>query len=348
MLHIVLLILKIIGITLGILAGILLLSLCLALFVPVRYQVEAKRTEGEENPPVEAKVKITWLLHFINVRILYPSEVYLRARILFITVFKLPKKQKKTKKKTKRDKKDKKAGNEENGQNAENRKPEQDGAAESGQDAGKETSLNIESETEKAKQTEPPKSGGGSRPAGKESGGAEHTVKADAAESAAGADTAENKEKLSLKERIIKICKFFQNIRYTITGICDKIKAVWKNMEYYLNILQSDTFKQAFSLCKGELVSILSYIRPRKFNADFTVGMGDPASTGQILSFYGILYPLIGNHVIVTGDFENKRIEGAVFIKGKMKLFTFLKTAVRIYFNKDIRKLIQLFKKEDV
>ena len=33
--------------------------------------------------------------------------------------------------------------------------------------------------------------------------------------------------------------------------------------------------------------------RPRKFQADLTVGMDDPAATGKILSYYGMLYPLI-------------------------------------------------------
>ncbi|MDE5932008.1 MAG: DUF2953 domain-containing protein, partial [Lachnospiraceae bacterium] len=119
-------------------------------------------------------------------------------------------------------------------------------------------------------------------------------------------------------------------------------------IEYYMGILQSETFKQVFSLCKGELFSIFSYVRPRKFQADLTIGMDDPAATGKILSYYGMLYPFLGGHVTIVPDFEKKRIEGTVLIKGKMKLFTFMKAALRIYFNKDIRKLLKLFKKEDL
>ena len=94
MLHILLLILKIIGIILGSLLGILLLCLILALFVPVRYRADAGRTEGEGNPPVEFSAKITWLLHFINIRLEYSTEFRLRVRVLFFTLFCLPKKQK--------------------------------------------------------------------------------------------------------------------------------------------------------------------------------------------------------------------------------------------------------------
>lgn len=320
MLHIVLLILKIIGIVLGVLIGIVLFGLCLVLFVPVRYRIEAKRTEQEGGPPVEAMIKITWLLHFVNVRVLYPSEIYLRVRILFITLFRLPKKQKKVKKEkeTKKEKKRNDMAGQEEAKTAEH---------ESGIDTG------TEKAEQKTQDTDAPQ---------------DNKVPQDQSSEESSADTENGKQKQSIKEKLIKIYQIFQNIWYTITGICDKIKAIWENIEYYLEILKSNTFKQAFSLCKDELISILSYMKPRKFNAELIIGMENPASTGQILSYCGMLYPFIGNYVTVEGDFENKRIEGTVFIKGKIKLFTFIKAAIRIYFNKDIRKLLKLFKKEDV
>ncbi|MCM1439650.1 MAG: DUF2953 domain-containing protein [Roseburia sp.] len=151
----------------------------------------------------------------------------------------------------------------------------------------------------------------------------------------------------TIKAQIIKIKDIFKNIIYTIKKICVKIKEMLENAEYYLDVIKGDEFKRAFSLCKGELGAIFSYIKPRKLQADLIIGLDDPAATGQVLSYYGILYSLIGNNVNITGDFERKRIEGSVFIKGKIKLFTFLKAVIRIYFNKDIRKLLKLFKKEE-
>ena len=115
-----------------------------------------------------------------------------------------------------------------------------------------------------------------------------------------------------------------------------------------MNVLQSETFRKSFSLCKEELISIFSGIRPRKFQADLIIGMDDPAATAKILSYYGMLYPFIGGNVNVTPDFDEKRIEGFVKLKGKITLFTFIRAAVHIYYSKDIRKLLKLFKKEDV
>lgn len=312
MLHILLLILKIIGIILGTLLAIVLIGLGLALFVPVRYRIEASRTEEEDAPPIEARVRITWLLHLINIRIQYPADVYLRARIFLFTVFRLPKKQKSAGGKKKRRKKERSKEDGKNVQETMNRQ---------------EAESHQETESRSDMEAAVPERAGTSEP-----------------------EPEKQKKSLleKLKEKIIQIQRIFQKIWYTLTGICDKIKTIWENIEYYMGVLQSDTFQQAFSLCKGELFSVFSYIRPRKFQADLTIGTDDPAATGKILSYYGMLYPFIGDHVTVVPDFERKRIEGTVLIKGKVKLFTFIKAALRIYFNKDIRKLLKLFKKEDL
>lgn len=304
----------------AVLTGCILLSLCLVLFVPVRYRVELKRTEDEGSPPIEANAKITWLLHFVNIRILYPDDIYLKVRVLFFTLFRLPKKNKKEKKKknaksaSSKKKKSEKDKDKDKGQNEDGKAPE---------------NLKTELREEENEEGIGDKSG--------ETKAAEIT----------GNETRYTKDKLPLKNRINKILRLFKNIWYTIKGICGKIKEILENIEYYLDIIKSDTFKQAFSLCKGELGAIFNYVKPGKFMADLIIGMDDPAVTGQILSYYGILYPLIGNNVTVMGDFDRKRIEGSVFFKGRIKLFTFLKAVIRIYFSKDIRKLLKLFKKED-
>lgn len=308
MLHILLLVLKIIGITLGILIGIILLAVCLVLFVPLHYRIEVERREGEGNPPIEVTAKVTWFLHFINMKLWYSSELKLRLRVLFFTIFRLPAKEKKkgSGKKSKK-KNDKKSSEKKSEQPYKNKAEEK-----------------IENKPE-------------------------NSFKADSPDDNTDDSDEENfEQKLSLKEKLIKIWEFFQNIWYTIRGLCDRIKGILENIEYYLDIIKGDTFKSSFALCKDELCSIFSYIRPRTFKLDWVIGTGDPASTGQVLAYYyAVLYPFLGPQANVQGDFEQKRIEGTALIKGKIKLFTFIKAAVRIYFNKDIRKLLKLFKKED-
>ncbi|MDE6406717.1 MAG: hypothetical protein K2M20_13815, partial [Lachnospiraceae bacterium] len=94
MLHILLLILKIIGILLLCVLGVLVLGIVCALFVPVRYRIEVVRKEGAGEPPVAATVKITWLFHFVNVLVCFTGSLSVRARLMLFTVFRLPKRKK--------------------------------------------------------------------------------------------------------------------------------------------------------------------------------------------------------------------------------------------------------------
>lgn len=339
MLHILLLILKIIGIIIGSLLGMILLCFILALFVPIRYQADIRRTEGEGNPPAEADAKITWFLHLINIRLEYSTEFRMRARVFLFTLFRLPKKQKKETKE-----KNKKKNKEKNRQKSEDKKTVK---TQEKVETKVETDAVPESENDKTENVRRAEADAESQTRIPEEEKAEESKEKESKEK-----EPEKPPKISIKERIIKgIAKIYQilkNIWYTITGICDKIKKIRENIEYYVSVLQSDTFRKSFSLCKEELVSIFSGVRPRKFQADLIIGTDDPASTAKILSYYGMLYPFIGGNVNITPDFDEKRVEGFVKLKGKITLFIFIKAVVRIYFNKDIRKLLKLFKKEDV
>lgn len=160
-------------------------------------------------------------------------------------------------------------------------------------------------------------------------------------------------EKLQKEEEEPTIIRFFKkllekliNIKYTILKICDKIRHVIKNIRYYVAVVRSNCFQRAFSLCRTEVFSLLKSIMPRKIKGDFLIGTGDPASTAQVLAIHGMLYPIVGNNINITPDFENTVIEGDLLIKGKITIFKALKTAIKVYFNQDVSKVLRLLKRE--
>ena len=71
--HVILTILKILGILLLVILGLLLAIVLSVLFVPVRYQLE-----GEKPSPgwseANGKIRVSWLLHLIHLRIQQPGE----------------------------------------------------------------------------------------------------------------------------------------------------------------------------------------------------------------------------------------------------------------------------------
>ena len=333
MLHIILLILKIIGIVLLCVLGILILTIICLLYVPIRYRIEITRQEGEGQPPVAVWMKATWLLHFVNVLVRYPAELRIRVRVMFFILCRSSDggdgDEQASGKKKKRSKKKKASAKEESGEAEEKIK-------ETAKENDKSEPLRRREDIQKTTFMEVE---------GQEEAG---TLKEDEEDSEKSPSFTDKLRALPviIKKIILKIKSLFENIQYTIQGLCDKIKSISDNIQYYKDVVESDTFQNAYGLCKEELTAILKCLKPQKVEGNLIVGMDDPATTGKILSICGMLYPVLGGHVDVAGDFERKRIEGRLFIKGRIRCFTFLRAAVRIYYNKDIKKVHRLLKKE--
>lgn len=354
MLHIILFILKIIGIVLLCILGFLFLVILCALFVPVRYRIRVCREAGEGKPPFTAYAKITWLLHLVNILVRYPAEVIVQVRLFLITIFRIPEKDKGTeseqRSKTGRKKKDQ-------------------------QEEQEEQTPQDQSETQVEQKIEEIRDNRENEAIGESGSIEEKQETAGSAQNISSAEQGtENEENVSesgkfslpgiirkliekikdfidkIKHTVDKIKAFFENIQYTIRNFCDKIKSTLDNIQYYREVMESDSFKQSMELCKGELGYVFRKLKPDKFEADLNVGMEDPATMGQILAVYGILYPLIGQNVRLVADFESEstHIEGTLDIRGRIRAFTFLRVLIRVYMNKDIRKLIKLLKKEAV
>ncbi|MEG2513004.1 MAG: DUF2953 domain-containing protein [Acetivibrio sp.] len=99
--HIILFILKIIGIILLILLGTVLAVLGLVLWVPLRYNVNLSKEES-----FFAKIKVSWFLSALHLSLLYEEEkLNWKVKIIGITIFPKREKHKKTRKPKERQKK---------------------------------------------------------------------------------------------------------------------------------------------------------------------------------------------------------------------------------------------------
>lgn len=309
-------ILKIIGIVLLIVLLAILVLLLFVLFVPIRYEARGNR-RMEDDVPARIVVRAHWLLHIINVSFRYPEAAYVKVRILCFTIFSTKP-----------------------GPEAETEKKE------TVQDAVQHTGQGTETPTEKTQVMPTEKQIEGDSPDVNEASIKFSDEKTgDYSKEDSREEDAEEESTPKFLQFFWKLFEILKNIQYTIQKICDKIKHIIKNIRYYINVIQSEHFRSAWSVCSGEVLGLLQSIRPRKLEGSFTVGTGDPASTAQILAIHGMLYPLIGEHITVIPDFERFVIEGQFLIKGRITLFRFLKTAGRLYFHKDLRKVIRLLKK---
>lgn len=143
-----------------------------------------------------------------------------------------------------------------------------------------------------------------------------------------------------------RILDKIRKIWYTIASICDKILQIKANIEKYLAIWRAPETQEAFTKCKKELVRILCHIKPKKLRAEVTFGMEDPALTGEILGAVSIFYAYIGKNVLIHPDFENVVFRGELSLKGRVRAWTLLLCVGRLYFDKNVKKLIHEFRKE--
>ena len=104
MISIILSILKIIGIILLCILGLILTAIIVVLFVPVRYKIIADSDINEVNKDYHVTAKFSWLLCLVRGRYNYPSEDGLTIKVGPFTVYGAEKKEKPPKKKKKKDK----------------------------------------------------------------------------------------------------------------------------------------------------------------------------------------------------------------------------------------------------
>ena len=81
MLHVLLLILKITGIVIACILGLVIIVVAAVLFVPVRYKADA-----DYHGKFKAHAKLSWL-GILRVLVSYDEELAIKAKALFITIY---------------------------------------------------------------------------------------------------------------------------------------------------------------------------------------------------------------------------------------------------------------------
>ena len=304
-----LLILKIIGIILLSIISLLLIIIALILFVPIRYRIIANKFEDSD---FYAEIKLTWLLHFINILIKYTDDLYYKVRVILIPIKKSDnlKKHKNNSKKTGPDPNDTKSIDE--GENISDKSVNEDiSDNEISKDKEEIVSTSDLDEND------------------------DDNIKFD-----------ENKGIIyKIRFVLTKFFEFLFNIKEKLNEAYNTVVNIVQDIDYYINALKDERNKKVISLCLSQASSIINNIKPKVFNGNLTIGIDDPYTMGQILSIYGILFPIIHDKITINPVYDKEVIEGDLYIKGRISVFVLIRAAIKIYFNRDYKRMIKIFKK---
>ena len=382
MLHILWILIKFILIILGILLGLALLAVLLLLFCPVRYQARAVKETGSFKE-TELEARITWLFHVIGVRFCFHNGegklVVLFFGVSLETIKGWLKKLKGGRRKNSvsqtsrsKAKKRKKKSAQTKGISQENRTKKPDVKEASGEEsnvsnavAEEKTKQMAESRIETEKKASQPEAHAAEN-------FQDHAPKTEAVLlENTGKPSAEKQEeniKSASKSGLItriweilsKIIRFpgnlWNKVISIIKGIIEKIKNIKKTISgitdklgWWKEFLTNERTKAAISLIWKDVKGLLHHVLPTKLEGDVTFGCDDPAITGTVLAVLGMTFPFHKNRIHVNPLFDGEnQLTGNVFLKGRIYGIVLIKAAIEIYFNKNIKYVINRWKhKED-
>ena len=344
MVHIILLILKIAGIVLLSLLGILILLVLMVLFVPVRYNISA-----DYHSRLTANIKISWLLNVLRLKASYANDLLVKAYAMFFKIF------------------DNNSDKEKKQKNKEGDKCIDDMYV---ADSSQETAVQVEAlEAEKAvadkkmvadealEKTDEK----ASRSSSKERLEEIHK-KADIKQHIESRsnyqhneDDKHNRQSVSqphkkkdligrlkaalnsVKDKLISIKSKFKKL---LKAIVDKKRSAWQKINDLKVIINDEENKELVRLIKKELKELIREITPVKYDVNVRYGCEEPYMTGRILGVIAVIYGITGVQFNITPEFEQKVLEGDIYMKGRVRIYRLLLIALRIYKNNRFRKLV--------
>lgn len=361
MLHIMWMIIKFLLILIGIILGLVLLTVLLVLFCPFRYHVSAEKAE-QDFKKTKLYVSANWLFYGVWVRLFYQQgEINTGIYLFGIPIHKILEKQKIKKQKiAKTEEKEESELSDE----AEEDMPEEGLEAEEREEP--ELSDEIEEDVfEEELQTEE-----------REEPELSNEIEEDIPEKGVDIVERDDQEESSNEpvddEAQKKTVQIFEKIRNILTGVSEKLKSVGKpgsaaekvanklhsvkekidkvldKINWWKNFLKHPKVRAAVKCTKNALIRMLKHIIPTRLYGDVTFGSTDPAITGAVLAMLGMTMPFHKNCVNVTPIFEEKNVlTGNIQVKGRIYIIVLLFQVLKVVINKNIWYTIKYWKNKE-
>lgn len=148
-------------------------------------------------------------------------------------------------------------------------------------------------------------------------------------------------------------------VRKLLSGIQSKRKRIWDRIHHiratlgrvgtqitwWRDFLEHPKVQAGISLVWTHAKFLIRHVLPTRMDGEITFSTEDPSITGAILAVLGMTIPFHKNCVGVRPLFSGENYcQGNVRIKGRIYGIVFVRAAVSIYFNKNIKYVIRRWK----
>ena len=146
-----------------------------------------------------------------------------------------------------------------------------------------------------------------------------------------------------------KITSFIKGILAKIRHIRKTIAGIRSRLDWWKEFLGNEKTKAAISLVWKDAKGLIRHVLPTKVEGQVTFGCDDPSITGTVLAVLGMTFPFHQNRIQVTPLFDGEnQLTGNISLKGRIYGIMFVKAALEIYINKNVKYVINRWKhKED-
>lgn len=322
MISVLLTIVKIIGIVLLCILGLLLLVLLSVLLVPLRYQAEGSCREEKWN----AAARVTWLCHLLCVQAGYQADAgpFWRVRILGFPLI---------------DSRRTKTGQSQKTSSQKAAESEEKDKTEPIPDISPEVLDSLPGESPPPEQTEKKS---GAKPETEKSTSRNAVRETEEPEQKQARGDAKKEQKAEEKNQKKEKRKQEQAKKSVQKEEKQKERAARREKaEDLLDLLQNKENQCSLRMVKSQAGKLLHHILPQKIRLVGRIGLSDPAATGQLMGLVYAFYPLYGDSIRLTGDFEEKVMEGELFLKGRIRIGSLIIIAARVVLDKNIRRMIK-------
>lgn len=313
--HVILLILKVLGITLLILLGIVLLLVLLLLLAPFHYTIDA-----EYYGDVKAVGRIQWLCFVLDLKGVYGNNkflYYLKSFGFMIST------------NDEEDKHYRAISDEEAESDKSFDKAKSSEAEKVPVKVVEDEFETYEQEQEQKTKSEPQKKSIFMRIYEGIESGLEWVV------------TIPMRVHDKISELMARILDFFANLAENMNKVIKKRDMILQKITGVRSLLEKPYTKKVLKDGKVLLKKMWKHVRPRKLHGNIHFGLEDPATTGQLLGVVGMLYPVYRNHFVIAPDFEQQIFEGKIYAKGRVQIGRMTFLALRFMLTRDFFKTVQ-------
>lgn len=349
----ILTILKVIGIVLLWILGIVLALVLLILFWPYRYKVNVAK-----NDSFSAKINLNYFFHFISAWVIYDKSLYegglnIRLKVLGIPIYDhLKHKAKKTSEQSddlndldefdsfeELDNTDSKADSKiDKSETLDNKINNKDIASDNDLSRNSESLLVEESDELNKNEVE-------------------SDISIDLKDNDVSkkslfdklSDFIENtKDKIENKIIVIleKINTFFEKLEKASDDVADKIDDLINTYDYYEKLFSKKGTEWVIQYLKKKILCILKSIRPRYGKVYIKYGSDDPGKVGKMFEYYALALPFLPKKSKFIASYEEDVLNFDVLIKGRVILGYIAIIALQVFLNRKLRKFIKLLKRE--